>query len=101
MKITKNKLKQIIREEMKKVMEGHDSRDPLAFDDAGGPSGGRDRSPSKKFTHPDYPGVTFTEEFDQKSGYADYIGVDERGRMVKELNPFRHRDEISRLIPMG
>ena len=89
MKITKNKLKQIIREEIENVLEGH------------GAMGGRRRArmPDRKFTHPNYPGVTFTEKVDAKSGSPEYVGVDDRGQKIR-IDPFRTPDEYKKLVPM-
>ena len=85
MKITKNKLKQIIREEIENILEGHGRR--------------RARMPDRKFTHPNYPGVTFTEKADVKSGYPEYVGVDDRGQKIR-IDPFRNPDEYKKMKPM-
>jgi len=69
MKITKSKLKQIIREELSRMIN--------------------ERKSGSKYTHPNYPGVTFIEYVDDKSGYPEYVGVDEEGNKTGDvINPF-------------
>ena len=77
MKITKSKLKQIIREELNSVLEGdrHSYNIPGDYENFGPRSGERHSSP-EKFTHPDYPGIIFTKMPDPKSGLDVYRGED-------------------------
>ena len=79
MKITKNKLKQIIREELGSMIN--------------------ERKSGRKFTHPEYPGVTFIEFIDDKSGYPEYVGMDERGNKTGDvINPFFEKEQYKELV---
>ena len=78
MKITKSKLKQIIREELSRMIN--------------------ERKSGRKFTHKKYPGVTFIEFIDDKSGYPEYVGMDEEGNKTGDvINPFFEKEEYKEL----
>tara|TARA_B100000963_G_scaffold326879_1_gene314254 strand:+ start:699 stop:1115 length:417 start_codon:yes stop_codon:yes gene_type:complete len=83
MKITKSKLKQIIREELSRMINEEET--------------------GRKFTHKKYDGVTFTEYTDPKSGYEYYVGKNEEGDEIIRIDSFgpnraliKQMDEIPR-----
>lgn len=83
MKITKSKLKQIIREELSRMINQEG------------------KGTGKKYTHPEHPGIIFTKGRDPKSGRPSYTGREEGGDPFVVVKVLSNPSEIAELEPMG
>ena len=93
MKITKQELANIIKEEVEKLLseaEGMKGRIPPRLPGA-----------YDEYMHPDYPGVTFTRaSYNAPGGETLYIGVSADGTLAASFMERIHDEEIAGLKPV-